>query len=402
MSHRDNTREEPTKRAGRASADRAGARDGAPPTLPALLLGLLLLLGTAQAQTPRAVAPPSAGWKPADAAAAQVAAAPQAAVVRVLGNAGAGSGTLVAAEEGQGIVVTCQHVVAGSSQWSVVYPRGGSSSARLIDADAGLDLAALWVAVPEGVEPVHVAASAPGIGEAVTVCGYGGGAWRARDRQVQGFPRRAWQSTPDQIAVTGQTISGDSGGPILTADGELAGVLWGGPLAGPSGPMLATHGANAVAVISFLERKTQCQFPWCRPPGPRRPPIATAPSARPPSVTPAPAPAAGAADLAALRQAISEQAKQITRLSELMAALQLAPGPPGPIGPTGRAGPAGARGPAGAAAVIDHAELARRIVTLLPPVVVQTINERGDVLQQTETPLGAPVRLQLVPVGGAR
>ena len=43
---------------------------------------------------------------------------------------------------------------------------------------------------------------------------------------VVGFSSRT-QDTPDWMIVQTQVRSGDSGGPVFTQDGKLAGVLWG-------------------------------------------------------------------------------------------------------------------------------------------------------------------------------
>lgn len=190
--------------------------------------------------------------------------------------ASGGSGTLVAVNEAgdQGIVLTCQHVIAdhGARRCRVDYSWvRRDSSAVLIASDKSLDVAALWVAVPPGVRPIPLADRWPVQGESVQLCGYGGGRWKAADRRLLGYTTHGGSERTD-VGISGESISGDSGGAILSFDENgqpaLLGVLWGGPLAGPRGPMTATHGAHSQAIRAFIERACGARFPWaCRPRG---------------------------------------------------------------------------------------------------------------------------------------
>jgi len=140
-----------------------------------------------------------------------------------------GSGVLVAASGTQAIVLTNWHVVRGSRHEVRVYwPDGSKSPARVVASDDAWDLAALVVARPSAT-PVTIAATAPRIGEPLTIAGYGPPPYRYREQRgpVTQYASPTNEHPEQFVELQATARQGDSGGPIFDARGELAGVLFG-------------------------------------------------------------------------------------------------------------------------------------------------------------------------------
>jgi putative serine protease PepD len=145
------------------------------------------------------------------------------------GNGGSGSGFLY---DGQGHVVTNQHVVDGGSDFTVRFGEDGEPvDARLVGEDPSTDLAVLEVEdVPPETEPLELGSSAnlrPG--DAVIAIGspFGlsgsvtTGVISALDRRIEA-PNRF---QIDGVLQTDAAINpGNSGGPLLDAEGRVIGV----------------------------------------------------------------------------------------------------------------------------------------------------------------------------------
>jgi putative serine protease PepD len=147
------------------------------------------------------------------------------------GNSGSGSGFLI---DGQGHVVTNDHVVEGGSEFTVRFGEGGDAlPAKLVGKDASTDLAVLEVdpdTIPAETEPLELASSSqlrPGdvaiaIGSPFGLSGsVTTGIVSALDREIK---------APNGFDISGvlQTDAainpGNSGGPLLDADGRVIGV----------------------------------------------------------------------------------------------------------------------------------------------------------------------------------
>jgi hypothetical protein len=139
-----------------------------------------------------------------------------------------GSGTLVDANSRYGIVVTNWHVVRDAQGVvMVVFPGGFQSTARVLSGDPTWDLAALLVHRPPNVAPVRLAQVAPQQGDMLTIAGYGSGWYRAASGPVVQYVSPATRQPAEMIEANVAARNGDSGGPMLNASGELAGVLFG-------------------------------------------------------------------------------------------------------------------------------------------------------------------------------
>jgi hypothetical protein len=89
------------------------------------------------------------------------------------------------------------------------------------------DLAALVIWRPDGVRPVPLADIPPRPGDVLTIAGYGSGTYRAATGRCTKYFAPTLDLPKQLVEVSVQARQGDSGGPILNARGELAGVLFG-------------------------------------------------------------------------------------------------------------------------------------------------------------------------------
>jgi hypothetical protein len=156
---------------------------------------------------------------------------PHPAVARIVapepGGVSLGSGVLVDANATQGLVLTNWHVIRDSrSAVLVQFPDGFQSAGTVIRFDEAWDLAAISIWKPSAT-PVSLARRNPALGEPLSIAGYGRGSYRAQAGRCTeylspgaGYPR-------ELVELAAPARQGDSGGPILDADGRLAGVLFG-------------------------------------------------------------------------------------------------------------------------------------------------------------------------------
>ena len=283
-----------------------------------------------------------------------------AAVVRVVAGGGAvksaGTGTLIASDGTSGIVLTCAHVVGSNSRATAVWPDGYQSTGRVLCVEPRDDIAVFEVTPPEGAVVLPLAGDDewPRAGETVELCGFGGsksGGERPRhwSAVAQGYAQSR-SGRHHTLSVATQTISGDSGGPIVH-NGNVVAVLWGGPLAGPRGPMIATHGTYSGRIREIMDG---CGLGgWCQPCEP--PSSGQAPNPKPQipnnPQTPISNPQTPAIDYDRLADAVIARLKEDGSFRGLV-------GPQGPAGPQGPPGPPGGDG---AAAQVDLDELAEAV-----------------------------------------
>lgn len=160
--------------------------------------------------------------------------AARASIVKVRGDAPSCNRSV----EGTGFVIgpdrilTNAHVVAGVHRPTVFLPGGGTLAATVVLYDPDTDLAVLAV---HGLaaRTLSFGGTAPG-GASAVVAGYpedgpfSAVAARVRDRQDIRGPN-IYQSktvTRDVYAVRAQVLPGNSGGPLLTPDGSVYGVVF--------------------------------------------------------------------------------------------------------------------------------------------------------------------------------
>ncbi|MBN1908433.1 MAG: trypsin-like peptidase domain-containing protein [Pirellulales bacterium] len=172
------------------------------------------------------------------------------AVVRVIvpdiNGTSLGSGALVATAGSYGLVVTNWHVICDTrGHIEVVFPDGFRSSATLVKFDRDWDLAALIIWRPR-VRPIPLASARPQIGEPLAIAGYGRGNYRIAAGQCTAYVAPLGSFPSEMIEVSAGARKGDSGGPILNRQGELAGVLFGSAWG-------KTTGSHCLRVREFLQ-----------------------------------------------------------------------------------------------------------------------------------------------------
>jgi S1-C subfamily serine protease len=182
------------------------------------------------------------------------------------GTVGAGSGFVVR----PGFVVTNAHVVAGFD-WLRVRDQGGEYAATAIQVDPGLDVAVL--AVPALRAPALQWADVPVVrGTVGASLGFPHGqpqlvvlpaTVRARldavGRDIYGEEtvRR------EILAISAQVEQGDSGGPFVTGDGRVSGVVFAGDSTGDTGYALTVDEVRPV-VEEALTRNQEVGVGACR------------------------------------------------------------------------------------------------------------------------------------------
>ena len=155
-----------------------------------------------------------------------------------------GSGSLIDVRDDYGLVVTNWHVVRDAKgAISVLFPDGFSSKAEVVKVDKDWDLAALSIRKPNAA-PLPMSATPPQPGQRLIIAGYGSGDFRAAAGNCLGYGAPEQGFPQELVEVDAEARHGDSGGPILTEGGEIAGVLF-----GTNG---TTHGSYGGRVIQFL------------------------------------------------------------------------------------------------------------------------------------------------------
>jgi S1-C subfamily serine protease len=139
-----------------------------------------------------------------------------------------GSGFVVSEDR----VVTNAHVVAGVSQPVVEMPDGGAMPGRVVYFDTKHDIAVLAVEdLP--AQPLPLSADLPG-GSPAAFAGYPhGGPFQSKPATVQDITTvlvpdiYGGNATPEEIyRLAGDVQPGNSGGPLLTTGGAVAGVIF--------------------------------------------------------------------------------------------------------------------------------------------------------------------------------
>jgi S1-C subfamily serine protease len=156
---------------------------------------------------------------------------PHPAVVRIIapenGGTSMGSGVLVDINSTQGLVLTNWHVIRGASSAVLVqFPDGFQTAGTVIRHDEPWDLAAVAIWRPRAV-PIPIAPTPPAIGDPLTIAGYGKGPFRSEAGPCTQYLAPGSGYPLEFVELRATARRGDSGGPILNARGELAGILFG-------------------------------------------------------------------------------------------------------------------------------------------------------------------------------
>ena len=154
-----------------------------------------------------------------------------ASVVRITGSAFqcgstlSGSGFVVAPDR----IVTNAHVVAGVTEPIVEAPGQPAVPGRVVSFDPEHDLALIAV---DGLATPPLALATPSLGQEVAVAGYPfGGPFELRPANIMSSGPLSIRtdgitSTRDVVTLAADVDHGNSGGPVLTGDGEVAAVVF--------------------------------------------------------------------------------------------------------------------------------------------------------------------------------
>lgn len=214
-------------------------------------------------------APPAAAPPEASVAAAQAAAAASTVQVTALGcgAVSAGSGFVTAA----GFVVTNAHVVAGGEQIQV-RDGAGTTDAVVIAFDPELDLAVLSAPAVTGPPLPFVTAPAERDTAGATL-GYPGGqpqlvvlpaAVRARGEAVGRDIYGRGLVTREILTLSAGVVQGDSGGPFVTAEGQVGGVVFAAAATEPDTGYALTAGEVADDVAAAITANASVATGTCR------------------------------------------------------------------------------------------------------------------------------------------
>jgi hypothetical protein len=157
--------------------------------------------------------------------------APHPAVARIVApedsGTSLGSGVLVDVNRNQGLVLTNWHVIRDSrSAVLVQFPDGFQSAGTVVRWDEPWDLAAIVIWKPNAT-PITLAEKPPELGEPLTIAGYGRGPFRAETGPCTQYLAPGSGYPLEFVELSATARQGDSGGPIINAQGQLAGVLFG-------------------------------------------------------------------------------------------------------------------------------------------------------------------------------
>jgi len=139
---------------------------------------------------------------------------------------GAGTGIILDAE---GHILTNAHVVAGTTSVTVSID-GEARSATVLGGDSGQDVAVLRLDDPSGIVPATLAQSEVAVGDQVVAIG-NALALEGSPTVTQGIISALDRAIDTQsggltglIQTDAAISSGNSGGPLVNADGEIVGV----------------------------------------------------------------------------------------------------------------------------------------------------------------------------------
>lgn len=274
-----------------------------------------------------------------------------------------GSGVLFSQSDESNYILTNHHVVRdGRGVASVLFYRSEPLSARVVASDPKWDVAILQTRRGD-VEPLPLAESAPVEGQVLMAGGFGpSNSWRAiRGRLTNFIAPGQYSQEFEMFDIEGMSRQGDSGGPVVTEDGKLAGILWGSA----GGKTSATPVSKVVALCQRYGlpcgpcRGGVCPMPQQRGGGGVivnvKPPGNTAmPIVRPPAQPPA--------SPCKCDPSIGERLVKLEKIADKVEEV-IAGG--GIKGEKGEQGDQGIPGPAGQPATVDTDEIVSKVVDKL-------------------------------------
>ena len=163
-----------------------------------------------------------------------------------------GSGSYIGSYNNYGLILSNHHIVEESDCLiHVHFPNGFSSFGFVLLSDDKWDLALILISRPPNVPPLPIARRVPEIGESLWIAGFGSNEYRiAKGNCVRymapEIPKDGSAPIYEILDLSVTARQGDSGGPILNKNGELAGVLFGSDM------IRNTAGSHCIRVSKFL------------------------------------------------------------------------------------------------------------------------------------------------------
>ena len=192
-----------------------------------------------------------------------------------------GSGSYIGNSGEYGLILSNWHVVKdGDGLLHIHFPNGFSTFGAVIDSVEKWDLAIIVVSKPpSNVVPLQISRSIPVPGEPLWIAGHGSGSYRlAGGRCVRylapDMPKDGSRPAYDILELSVSARQGDSGGPILNQNGELAGVLFGSDMvrntAGSHCGRASQFLLRTPMLLSRLPNQPEVYFASIEKEGPRR------------------------------------------------------------------------------------------------------------------------------------
>ncbi|WP_216321040.1 S1C family serine protease [Deinococcus aestuarii] len=129
---------------------------------------------------------------------------------------------------GDGYALTAYHVVFASKTLSAQTLDKKRYAVQVVGYDDQSDLALIRVNVPAGTPSMPLAATGPRVGDTALAIGNGGGDFLVQKTgRLTGLDSDAGRADfpPGTLELNAQLVPGDSGGPIINAQGEVMGVV---------------------------------------------------------------------------------------------------------------------------------------------------------------------------------
>jgi S1-C subfamily serine protease len=170
------------------------------------------------------------------------------------GGQAAGTGMVLTSS---GEILTNNHVIAGATSIRVAVPGTAHTyKARVVGYDVSDDVAVLQLANASRLKTIKVATASPRVGDVVTAVGNAGGTGRllSAKGRIVGVGKAIAASNEDGTSETltglletnANVQPGDSGGPLLDANGRAVGMNTAGSTSGS--PFSSYTGSDAYAI----------------------------------------------------------------------------------------------------------------------------------------------------------